>query len=99
MPYPDERVVGTAAPTGPAVGAVTTEVLAANQARISAVFVNDSAEAMYLARGVPAVMHRGIRLNAYGGAYEINKTNLFLGAVNAICASGGMVLCVDEGVE
>lgn len=79
-----------------AVGSSTTEVLAARTGRVCATFVNDSDETIYLALGVNAVMNRGIRLNANGGAYEINWTNMFRGAVDAICTSGGKNLCVME---
>ena len=94
MIYP----VDTSTPTGVAVGAVTTPVLAANRLRVSATFVNDSVQTIYLAEGVAAVIGSGIRLNANGGSYTINRDNLFLGAVNAICALGAANLAVSEGV-
>ena len=79
------------------VGTASTEVLAANDFRMDAALVNDSDEVMYLARGNDAVMNQGIRLNANGGSYNIDSTNLFKGAINAICASGGKNICVTEG--
>jgi len=79
------------------VGNSSTTVLAANANRKGAVFVNDSDETIYLARGSTAVMNQGIRLNANGGSFEINATNLYTGVVSAICASGGKNLCVEEG--
>lgn len=94
---PDTWPALTASSTGPTVDATTTLVLAANQKRVDATFVNDSDEVIYLARGSDAVLHTGIRLNAAGGSYEINDSNRFLGAVNAICESGSKVLCVSEG--
>lgn len=78
------------------VGNVSTAVLAANRNRKSATFVNDSDEAIYLQLGAAAVLNEGIRLNASGGSYEINHTNLFTGAVNSICTSGGKNLTVTE---
>lgn len=78
------------------VGAVSTAVLAANPDRTFATFVNDSAGVIYLCLGDPAALTSGIRLNATGGAFEINATNLYTGAVTAICA-GGLVLTVTEG--
>lgn len=78
------------------VGNTTTEILAAVTNRVSATFVNDSDETIYLAVGVDAVMNQGIRLNANGGSYEINFTNMDTRAVDAICASGGKNLCVHE---
>lgn len=83
-------------PAGPTVGNTTTAVLAANTSRCYAVFTNDSTEVVYIALGKPAVMNTGIRLNAGGGYYEITRQNLFRGAINGICASGGKVVCVQE---
>jgi len=82
--------------TGVVVGSSTTLALAANTARKSAVFTNDSNETIYLALGSEAAMNQGIRLNANGGSYEINQTNLYTGIVTAICASGSKNLCVSE---
>jgi len=80
-----------------AVEITTTVVLAANPKRHEAVFVNDSNKPIYLARGNDAIMNEGIRLNAEGGSYEINRDNLFLGAINAIAEGGAKNLCVSEG--
>lgn len=82
--------------TGPTVGNTTTAILPANTDRGYASFVNDSDEDIYLGLGVAAVMNRGKRLNANGGSFEINLTDLFKGAVNAICSSGGKIITVDE---
>lgn len=84
--------------TAVAVDTSTTEVLAANPRRHEAVFVNDSNKPIYLARGNDAVLNQGIRLNAAGGSYEINRDNLFLGAINAIAEGGAKNLTVSEGV-
>ena len=90
----------TPAHTAPSIGATTTVALAANTARLYALFVNDSSEEIYLKLGAAAVMNQGIRLNAYGGSYEMSKRlgNLYTGAVNGICTSGSKVLLVTEGV-
>lgn len=90
--------VTTVTDTKVAVGTSTTVVLAANPRRHEAVFVNDSNKDIYLARGNDAVMHEGIRLNAAGGSYEINRDNLFLGAINAIAEGGAKNLTVSEGI-
>ncbi len=79
------------------VGAATAEALAANPARANAVFVNDSTETIYLARGNAAVIGSGIRLNAAGGSYEIDAANMFRGAINAIATGAGANLTVSEG--
>jgi len=79
------------------VGAVTTEVVAANTRRLDLDIVNDGDEAVYLARGNAAVMGSGIRVNPNGGSYRIGTTNLFYGAINAICASGQLNITISEG--
>jgi len=81
-----------------AVEVASTLVLAANPQRMDAVFVNDSNQEIYLARGNAAVLNEGIRLNATGGSYEINANNLFLGAINAIAEGGAKNLTVSEGI-
>lgn len=85
--------------TAPVIGAATTVALAANANRLYALLVNDGTETIYLALGVAAVMNIGIPILS-GGSYEMSRElgNLYVGAVNAICASGGMVLAVTEGV-
>ena len=95
-----EGVYTTPTHTWPVIGAATTVALAANANRLYAAFINDGTEPIYLYLGAAAVMNRGIRLNASGGSYEMNREigNLYVGAVNGICASGGMVCLVTEGV-
>ena len=85
--------------TWPVIANVTTVALAANANRLYALFVNDGTEPIYLKLGVAAVMNQGIRLQV-GGSYEMSRElgNLYVGAVNGICASGGMTLLVTEGV-
>ena len=90
--------VTTVTDTKVAVDTATTVVLAANPRRHEAVFVNDSNKEIYLARGNDAVLNQGIRLNADGGSYEINRNNLFLGAINAIAEGGAKNLTVSEGI-
>lgn len=84
--------------SGPTIANTSTTALAANADRKTATFVNDSNETIYLRRGATAVMNQAIRLNASGGSFEINANNLYTGIVTAICASGGKILCVEEGV-
>lgn len=87
----------TAANTKISVGSSDTTVLAVSATRQFAVFVNDSDEVIYLSLSATAVMNEGIRLNASGGAYEINQNNLYTGEVSAICASGTKNLTVSHG--
>jgi len=90
--------IESATDTKVAVEVASTLVLAANPQRMDAVFVNDSNQEIYLARGNAAVLNEGIRLNATGGSYEINANNLFLGAINAIAEGGAKNLTVSEGI-
>jgi len=99
MPPPLTWPIITVTDGGVAVEIVSTLVLAANVHRADAVFVNDSNQPIYLARGNAAVLHQGIRLNSAGGSYEINEHNLFLGNIYAIAEGGAKVLTVSEGVN
>lgn len=78
------------------VGNTTTVVLAANADRKSATMVNASDEVIYLQLGAAAVSGEGIYLSASGGSFNIDKNNLFTGAINGICASGSKTLVVTE---
>ena len=82
---------------GVSIGTGSTEVLVRNTRRNFASFVNDSDTTIYLSLGSAAVLNKGIRLNANGGSFELNVTNLYLGAIYGICAGGGKNLCVVEG--
>jgi Ni,Fe-hydrogenase maturation factor len=85
-----------AAPTFATVGVASGAALAANANRKGAVFVNDSANLIYLGIGAAASVGRGIRLNRQGGSYEMNATNLSTQVVNAIATGAGSNLCVHE---
>jgi len=98
MPEPLAWPIITVTDTKVAVDTATTVVLAANPGRKTAVFVNDSNQPIYLAFGNAAVLNQGVRINASGGSYEINRNNLFLGAINAIAEGGAKNLTVSEGV-
>ena len=71
------------------VATTTTEILAANSRRLYALIVNDSDTDIYLSLSEAAVANKGLRLNAYGGAYEINYTNPFRGQINGIHGGAG----------
>ena len=87
-----------AAHTAPVVaaGPASTTGLAANVNRKYALFVNDSANAIWLNLGGTAVADTGIRLNATGGSYEMMPGNLWRGQVNFI-GTAADVLVVTEG--
>ncbi len=76
----------------------TTAALALNGGRISALFVNDSTQTIWIAINQDAVANEGIRLNANGGSYYITDAdgNLDREAVNCIVASGTGNLLVTE---
>lgn len=71
-------------------------LLGSNDMRVSATLTNDSDGIIYLAFGEDAVLHTGIRLNQYGGSYEIGSTNHFKGNVFAITETGSKNVCVLE---
>lgn len=71
-------------------------VLEDNPQRLYALLVNDSDSIAYLSLGVPAVANSGIRLNANGGSYEINTTNLWQGRIYAISTGATKKLMVTE---
>lgn len=85
--------------TQPEIGSSTTAALAANAARLYALLANESGETIYLKLGADAVQDRGIPIRD-GGNYEMSRElgNLYVGAINGICASGGKILLVTEGV-
>lgn len=74
------------------IGSSSTSVLAA-RTRVSIMLTNDSDETIYVSKGATAVINKGIRLNASGGAVVIDDWN---GAISAICASGSKSLCYCE---
>ena len=95
----DHKLVTPSAPTFATVGVASAAVLVANASRKYAIFTNDSVNVIYLALGAnPAVVGSGIKLNASGGAYEINWTNLYTGEVRAIATVAGSNLCLLESV-
>lgn len=72
--------------------------LAAFGTRKFAIFQNDSDTTIYLKFGSGAVANSGIRLNANGGAYEINTNNLYTGIVTAIHGgTGTKTLLITSG--
>lgn len=92
--------VATASEPGKAVNVLTTStvLLAAKANRVSAVFVNNSDVDISLSLGGTPVVGSGIILKASGGCYEINRTNLYVGAVSAIraAATGNKPVGVTE---
>lgn len=77
----------------------TAAVLALNDDREYALIINDGTVDVYLKVGAAAVANQGIRINANGGSYELNrmKGNLSDVAINGITASGTATVLVTEG--
>jgi hypothetical protein len=84
-------------PDNATVTNISTVIAPVNQNRSYLLIQNDSDATVYLALNAAAELGKGIRLNAGGGSYEINFTNLFTGAVHAITASGSKNVCIQEG--
>ncbi len=76
----------------------STTALALNGGRVSALFVNDSTQTIWIAINQTAVANEGIRLSANGGSYYITNSdgNLNREAVNCIVASGTGIILVTE---
>lgn len=63
----------------------STLLIATSTGRQYAAIVNDGSTDIYLElSNGPAVLYEGIRLNAGGGAYEINLDNLYTGPIYCI---------------
>ena len=78
------------------VGSSSTLVIATTTHRSYLAIVNDSANVVYLMfDDRPAVLNKGMRLNANGGSFEVNDENLYKGAIRAI-ASGPSTTTVFE---
>ena len=72
--------------------------LAAGEARLGALFINDGTSTIWLRVGETAVANEGIRLNANGGSYTMAEVyeNMDSEVVNCITASATVVLLVVE---
>lgn len=89
----------TPAHSAVSVGSSSTAIVSANSERKYLLLINDSDETIYVKLGAAAVANEGIRLAASGGSLELSVANgnLYAGAINGICASGGKTLLVTEG--
>lgn len=78
----------------------SVQVLPRNEARRYALFINDSDTTVYLSLGTPAVLNKGIRLNANGGAYEMlsGRGSLYKGDIYVITSAAGKSILVTEGM-
>lgn len=69
-------------------------VMATSTTRQYLILVNDSDSIIYLSLNSPAVLGKGIRLNANGGSYEINSLNLITDAIYAISSANDKNLTI-----
>lgn len=85
--------------TAPTITTSDSDALAANGNRRYALFMNDSAQVMYLHLDDTATANAGIRLAANGGFYEMTQGagNVYTGIVTAIAVGSSGVLLVTEG--
>lgn len=67
-----------------------------NPVRKLATFVNNSVNWMYLCKSTVAAVNTGIPLAPNGGAYEINQTNPYFGAIAVACGVINQVLAWTE---
>ncbi len=82
----------------PALTAVSTPQIPANNSRIYLRCSNDSDTVMYLSLGPTPSLNNGVRLNASGGLIEWSDPlgNLYQGSISAITsASGKLLLCIE----
>ncbi|GAI14480.1 unnamed protein product [marine sediment metagenome] len=87
-----ERAVDLVVP----LSATQVQVLPKNPLRTYALLVNPSAEQVFLAMGIPAVVDRGIPLLTAGSNYEINLTNPWHGSIHAVSKAGTPNLLIQE---
>ncbi len=94
-------IYSTATHTEASIGVSTGVVLAASEARVYALFINDSDTTVYLRFGEAAILNEGIRVNANGGSWSMSQKSgdLYLGAVNGISAMASKNLLVLEGTN
>jgi hypothetical protein len=73
-----------------------TEILTAKSERKYAAFINNSTIEITLILGETnkAALNKGIILKP-GGSYEINSSNLYIGAVSAIAKTGCKLIFVE----
>jgi len=78
------------------VGVTSVEVMPESKTRRYAIFCNQSSNVIYLQFGVNVAATEGVRLNANGGAYEINLTNPYHGRIYAIASGASSTLSMVE---
>ena len=98
MPRPTIWPVPNKRPFVINVGAVSTQVVPALESRLTLVGVNTGTEVCYVSEGVAAVFGQGDALYPQGSMH-MDELNLYLGEINAICATGAAILSCTEGTR
>ena len=97
MGQPGFGITQATANTAVSVLTTSTLIIAANSKRHGLTLVNDGAYPVYLFFGAgPAVANSGLRLNANGGATQLDCNALWLGAVYGIAVGGTSNVTVAE---
>lgn len=78
------------------IGTTLVELLPQNPARSYCLIQNDSDTAIYLGLGFPVAVNQGIRINASGGYFEINRINPYTGRIFAITSAATKKVMVTE---
>ena len=95
------RKIGTMPASIATCGTTAILVLASNNARAFALIMNDSDTAIYLSFvGTINAMtsQTGVRLNASGGSFQIDWSNLWKGAIYALTSAASKNLQIVEGL-
>lgn len=96
--FPGYSNFGQGTPKVVPVSTGSTQLLAANSARLYAEVNNIGLKAIWVQLGIPATVGRGKRVLP-GGMLTFTDNELFLGNINAVCESGTVNTDVIEGVS
>lgn len=89
MPDPRIHPIARATDTHAFVTDTPVIIVAANDQRADLKIVNDSEVVVYLSRGNAVAAGNGIPLNPNrAGCFNMDQTDLFLGAIYAVCGLG-----------
>ena len=77
--------------SGATVTTTSALLVAGNSARSKLAIVNTGAYNVYLSKGVPAVVGKGIMIAANGGSTSYQDLNNWLGAIYAIADGGSSI--------
>lgn len=85
-----------AAPDDQSIGTSTTEIVASDNDRKAIFIVNDSANTIFIGIGGDAVMNKGIRINANGGALLLSGATRTTQAIDGISGTAASNITVHE---